>query len=345
LTTPPTFNPIATLQAQSLNNSISPIAQAAGTDVWPLISGPKDRSAFGQILSNSTLRTQHVTALVKELQAPTLVPGNPVYAGFDINYEGLDTQYHQGFWDFLTDLTNQAHALGKKISVAVGAIDMDGASRSDYMSNPYNYDRLLAIVDFIHIECYDFHSPSFCDPMAMPPDTNNHYHIGPTAPRGWVDDTLQVVMKTVMNTGNAQNAQKFIYGMPNYGRKAKATSGDPTAGHLACDLTWHYASLNQLSTQCDPSTLKLTTDHMRISCFTDPTPPCCWRLNPLQFFDAGRQLNCHQATDPSYTIFFDDLDSLEERLQLAHDKALGGVTYWTVGDELPCFFDMVEKYF
>src|SRR5207237_8984842 len=135
---------------------------AAGTDVWPLIAGPTDsglRDALGQMLNDPARRAQHVTALVNELQAPLLVPGNPVYAGFDINYEGLNNQYHQGFWDFLTKLTNQAHALGKKISVAVGAIDMDGASRSDYGSNPYNYDRLLAIVDFIHLDCYDFHPP------------------------------------------------------------------------------------------------------------------------------------------------------------------------------------------
>src|SRR5207248_144205 len=112
------------------------------------------RDPLGQMLNDPARRHDHVNALVNELQAPQKVPGNPIYAGFDINYEGLDATpdriklYHQGFWDFLTELTNQAHALGKKISVAVGAFDADGIRRSDYMFNPYRYETLLTIVDF-----------------------------------------------------------------------------------------------------------------------------------------------------------------------------------------------------
>jgi spore germination protein YaaH len=314
---------------QDPNHVIPPAAQAAGTDVWPLIAGPTDsglRDALGQMLNDPARRAQHVTALVNELQAPLLVPGNPVYAGFDINYEGLNNQYHQGFWDFLTELTNQAHVLGKKISVAVGAIDTDGTLRSDYPINPYNYTELLSRVDFIHIECYDFHF-------------NGDTHIGPVAPRGWVADALQVVM----NTGSAQ---QFIYGMPNYGLTVKVVSGDPnpTVDHTAGELNWGFGSLNQLSNACDPLTFRPTTDHMQL-CPMPPAPPCCSHLNPGQNFDAGQQPNCQQAIDPSTIFFFDDLASLEERLQLAHDKALGGMTYWTVGDELPGFFDMVKKYF
>ena len=98
--------------------------QAAGTALWPAIAGPANRiprDAFGQLLNDPIRRGQHVDALVNELCTPLLVPGNPVYAGFEIDYEGIDNRYQVGFLQFLRDLTDQAHGLGKQISITVGA--------------------------------------------------------------------------------------------------------------------------------------------------------------------------------------------------------------------------------
>ena len=45
-----------------------------------------------------------------------------------------------------------------------------------------------------------------------------------------------------------------------------------------------------------------------------------------------------------YMFFFDSIDSLRERLNIAVQiGGVGGACYWTVGDELNGFFDMVKS--
>jgi spore germination protein YaaH len=311
--------------SQDPNHLIEGAAQAAGTALWPYIFGPTDKNGFGQLLNDDTRRMNHVKALVGELR-------NPAYAGFEIDYEGIPNNYHDGFRRFLTELTDGAHGLGKQISITIGAWTTEQARATDYPNSCYNYDELLKIVDLIHPQFYDFHRVR----------SDGLGHLGPVAPLGYVDDALQVVV----NTGAPQ---RFIYGMPNYGLTAKVMSGDPdptVERGPGGQLQYGFGSLNQLRGQCDPSTVQTTTDHMRAPCPLPPrVPPCCAYENTDQNFAAGRQPNCRQAADPSTLQFFDDLDSLEERLKLAHDRGLGGVAYYTVGDELPGFFDMVRRYF
>ncbi len=112
------------------------------------------------------------------------------------------------------------------------------------------------------------------------------------------------------NAAASGHPEKFVLGLPNYG----LTTG------------W-FTTLAKAPAACT-GPIATTTDHM----FTCPNGN----------FDAGRAPNCDSAHGH---IFFDDLPSLEERIAKAQARGLGGITYWTVGDELPGFFDLVKKYF
>jgi chitinase len=313
----------------------------AATQVWPMIAGPATaaaRDALRARLGSPTRRAEHVTELV------SLLTDNPTYAGLDINYEGLRGADANDFRAFLTELASGVSILGKKLSVAVGGITLSDAPNPDNQASDYNW--LAQHVDVIHAECYDFHF-------------FGGNHIGPVAPLGWFCD----VLLNVLSTGAPA---KFVAGMPNYGLAAKVRDPadlvqDPTIDHPG-GLDWAFATLSQMAQNCTSETnpeFSLTTDHMTAACPppAPPTPPCCSSLNLGRVYAPGRQPNC-KATSPvfandapggtpqnRYALFFDDLDSLEERLRFARNAGLGGAAYWTVGDELPGFFDMVRRHF
>lgn len=146
--------------------------------------------------------------------------------------------------------------------------------------------------------------------------------------------------------------QKFIYTIGNYG--LAAADGDPTVDHPPGSLDWEYATLNEIK-DCCTSDYSTTSDHMR-NCSLDPGH------NYFDPNDPGLDPNCKSFDSPdpncasfregtglkqgkTYSLFFDILDSLRERLSLAKIAGLGGVCYWTVGDELNGFFDMVTSIF
>ena len=106
------------------------------------------------------------------------------------------------------------------------------------------------------------------------------------------------------------NAGKFILGVPNYG----------VGSGFACE-----------GTDCDSAcggTYDTVDTHMA-SC-------------PYGVYDAGRAPHCPYGGS---TLYFDDLQSLEQKVQAAHNHGLGGVTYWTIGKEHTGWFDMVRRYY
>jgi spore germination protein YaaH len=118
---------------------------------------------------------------------------------------------------------------------------------------------------------------------------------------------IDSVATSAQNTGHPE---KFILGLPNYG----VTSSD------ACPLA-------TCQSRCS-GPVATTTDHMQ-SC-------------PFGNWNAGRSLNCDTGNGMQ---FWDDAQSLEEKVKSAQAHALGGITYWNVGGEAPGWFEMVQKYY
>ena len=118
---------------------------------------------------------------------------------------------------------------------------------------------------------------------------------------------IDAVTTYVAATGHPE---KFLLGLPNYGVTPAS----------ACALSACAATCT--------SPIAATTDHM-LTC-------------PFGNFAPGRALNC---ASPSGKLFFDDSQSLEEKVRMASARGLGGVTYWSVGGEPAGFFEMVQRYY
>jgi spore germination protein YaaH len=133
----------------------------------------------------------------------------------------------------------------------------------------------------------------------------NGDHMGPIAPLGWIDG----VFARAKATGHPE---RFILGVPNYAIGTSFFSSSTKAAMAMCS-----------------GPIQTTTDHMS-SCSYDR-------------FAAGRAVHC--TTRSNGTIWFDDLIAIEEKIAAAKRQGGRGVTYWTVGDELPGYFDLVRKYY
>jgi spore germination protein YaaH len=131
-------------------------------------------------------------------------------------------------------------------------------------------------------------------------------HRGPVAPLSWI----KAVVAYVASTGQPQ---KFILGLPNYGIAGSWYSTD-----AGCARACRGA----------------------IATTSDELAGCS--LNWAHLSTEGRSPNCDSGQG---RIYFDDLQSLEEKVAEAKAAGLGGVTFWALGDDLPGVFAMVSKYF
>jgi spore germination protein YaaH len=55
-------------------------------------------------------------------------------------------------------------------------------------------------------------------------------------------------------------------------------------------------------------------------------------------FAAGRSPHCG-------SLYFDDVASIQEKVQAAHKHGLGGITYWNIGREPSGWFEMIKQYY
>jgi spore germination protein YaaH len=147
-----------------------------------------------------------------------------------------------------------------------------------------------------------------------------HYlgsHHGPVAPLGWIKTVVSYI-------GSIGRPQKFILGLPNYG----------LGGNDSGTTTWFGSSLEALNMA---GNYDVSTTHMSTCPFTNGVA-----IAP------GRAPNA-TATAEGH-LFFDDIASMEEKVQVAQAGNLGGITYFTIGGEPDRpgprdFFTMVRSYF
>jgi spore germination protein YaaH len=105
--------------------------------------------------------------------------------------------------------------------------------------------------------------------------------------------------------------ERFILGLANY---AIGSS--------------YFTTTRDAISQCQGG-VEGTTDHMA-SCSFDR-------------YEAGRAPHCQ--TGSHGTLWFEDVASMTEKIRAAKAHGARGVTYWTVGDELDGFFEMMRTEF
>jgi spore germination protein YaaH len=142
-------------------------------------------------------------------------------------------------------------------------------------------------------------------------DYDYHYpdgdHMGPIAPLGWVEAAFQRAQAT-------GNGGKFMLGLANY----------------AIGLGWYDWTKNGMAL-CTASVAEPTNEMLTCPYNTE--------------WDYTAGLSPHCLTQSHGTIWFENLDSMEEKIRTAQKYGARGVTYWTIGDEIPGYFDLVKKYY
>ncbi|HEX9325837.1 MAG TPA: hypothetical protein VF915_04925, partial [Reyranella sp.] len=123
-------------------------------------------------------------------------------------------------------------------------------------------------------------------------------HLGPIAPKGWINDVVTYVQ-------SLGAPERYSLGIANYGIGAG----------------WYTSSKDAMA-RCNGGSYTSSTDHMA-SC-------------PLGHGDAGLSPHCETAQG---TVWFEDAASAGEKAALAKAHGLGGVAYYTLGDEPTGFFD------
>lgn len=138
-------------------------------------------------------------------------------------------------------------------------------------------------------------------------------HGGPVAPLGWIRD----VVDYIGSIDGGLRRDRFILGMPNYGLVG--------------------------TTVCNPSLRCLEMAGAGYRTSTEHMDHCA-----MGGADPGRTPNATLAD--GQVMFFDDLASLEEKVIVAAEGGLGGVSYWSIGGEpdrpgARTFFEMVRSHF
>ncbi|GMA62634.1 glycosyl hydrolase family 18 protein [Alicyclobacillus fastidiosus] len=144
-------------------------------------TGNFDADTLSQILNSPS----ETSTLVQNLTR--LVSGTS-YAGVNIDFEMLPTTERASFTQFLTELSNQLHNVGKKLSV-----DLPAVTNS---SSAYDYAGIGAVSDQVILMAYDYSYPG--GPA------------GPIAPIGWVSQVTEYATSLIPS-------DKILLGIPEYG--------------------------------------------------------------------------------------------------------------------------------
>jgi hypothetical protein len=158
-------------------------AKAHGVKLIPLIDSDS-ASYLRTIISSSSNIQRHVSQIVD-------VVTRHGYDGIELDYEHLWSKGDRaGYTALVQQMAQALHAQGKVLTLALPAMDHDDGN------NAYDYAALNAAADVMHLMAYDYHY--------MGGD-----HMGPLAPKGWVDG----VTKRAATIGDPK---KYVMGVANY---------------------------------------------------------------------------------------------------------------------------------
>lgn len=165
---------------RSKNILIVPTIQNSTNSNW-------DGQLVSNVISNSTLRTNHVTSIVD------LVVANG-YDGIDIDYEELFATDRANFSTFIQELATALHSKDKILSVSV----YPKTSELGNWAGPQAQDwsAIGSVADEVRIMIYGYSWQT-----SIP---------GPIAPIDWVNQVLAYAKTTIPN-------HKLIHGIPSYG--------------------------------------------------------------------------------------------------------------------------------
>lgn len=104
-----------------------------------------------KLLASPEGRRQAVEQIVQEMNLPYKALGRNPYSGVTIDFEGLRQPQSADFTAFLTDLSQQLHAMGKSLYVCVSPVLAQGP-----YYDGYNYAAIGQLADKVILMAYDY---------------------------------------------------------------------------------------------------------------------------------------------------------------------------------------------
>ena len=287
------------------------VAAAKHVAVMPLVTN----RGFNQPLMHTVLDTPESRArAIRYLVYFALRDG---YIGFQFDYENIHYTYRDKFTVFFHETAQEFHRHGLQLSAAVvGRLDDTRNSNSpggyDNWSGVYDYKEMGKDADFISVMAYAEHGAN-ADP-------------GPVAGYPWVKNIAEYTVSTMP-------AKKISLGVPFYGMRWDAV--DPAATTEAAPRP----------ANADPG--------------IEPARQRKWRGKSSRFADSAALFTAGQAVwddterSPHLStvvngrkteLWFENGQSLQEKMTLAHDLGIPGISAWVIGQEDPAFWTELDKW-
>lgn len=117
-------------------------------DLIPMISNNHDTETINEISRNVSFQTQHIQDIIDLIRQFS-------YAGVDINYENIPTSEKDGYANFIMNLSEAIHGIGKKLYVSVFPKVAEDENREG--PGGYDYERIGTYADRVRIMAYNLH--------------------------------------------------------------------------------------------------------------------------------------------------------------------------------------------
>jgi spore germination protein len=275
---------------------------------------------------NHTLHTDPVASprLIQNIVDYTVQEN---YAGFDLDFEGVDSVDRDALSAFVGETASALHAQGKLLTLAVPAKERDVTVG---WSGAYDYAALGAEADLVSVMAYAFRGP-FSGP-------------GSVAPYAWIDRVLAFTTQQI-------DPDKVLLGLAAYGYDWNTTSGGTRGLSFvqAAALAARYAS----PIETDPSSRSGTFSYTNLPGDDLPviaaspssahdvtvrTPPTCDIPGPSAPAPSAPPVG-DADTPQVHEVWIEDSSSIEARLQLASSYGVRGIAAWRLGLEDPRVWD------
>ena len=262
-----------------------------------------DASAMHTVFSNQNLEQKHIDSIL------SMVTENN-FPGVDIDYEGKDVADKDNFSNFISDLSEKMHALGKTLNCSVEAKTQDqptqGLTGTRAMSWANDFSSLGKNCDSVTIMAYDqalqIHRANSFDDLSAELSA-------PNAANDWVESNVQYALKYIP-------AQKIILGIPTYGWEF---SWEKIAGG------YHYERIKSIS-------------------YPDAMAEAEAAGAQVQRSAQGELYFTYKSAGENRIVTFEDAESVKEKIAIAQKYGLKGISIFKIdGLSDPNLFSILEN--
>lgn len=263
------------------------------------------------LLGNPSARSQLINNLVNLVRQRNA-------QGVNIDFENIRATEGEELVAFLTALTARMHAEvpGSEVSIALPARDWSGA---------FDGAAISAVVDLGIIMGYAYR-------------VNGSAAAGPVAPlsnsEAWGSLSLETSIQEYLNEGFDRN--KLVLGLPTYGVQWPTVTTQPGAPASSSGRAIFYGTI---AASTFPGLARNNDPDRRVDILAgwdtpSATPYYIYTDNP------GDPLN-----QQTFQGWFEDTDSLNEKMNLADSYDLAGIAFWAVGyeNQRPELWDLIEE--